>query len=537
MVAVREAGRLSVYRDMAVSAPYDIGAFESGRPDPRWPVAMATVKSINRELRDALSRLVFAESDADLREILAIAAPAIMITLLTESCVVLALARARERDLTLVPTTASLAADLAAGHTGNSGRIYDLSVQRFAAATALNWRSFARDLAHGFITNRGFRFDRDPVLVVNHNGLLQRKARAKNDQSFRYRSPGRLYGNTALSIGNAIQNKCQQLGTATGDLLKKILLLHGAEPAANHVETLSRKTGEWVETVAQHRLALDMNWRVRPRDLWTGTGGNYVTRQLRAAVRRSGGRVTGFEHGGGGHIHRELGSEVINEFWFADRFLADAAAKAKIYQSGAAASGLMLGLAPEFEGVESQLASFRWSNESAGAVKRVLYVTTAFVGESCYPIQPLMPDPIYADWQGRLADGLAAQGFEVLIKQHPQGLRRGQPLVTSKKGQYLSGSFEDAVRQADAFVFDYPATTTLWEVICTKKPVLFVDLGLADWNPEVRALFERRCAVVSGEFDEWNRPQADFAAMRSALINAPMDDAFATAYLTGQPRR
>ena len=498
---------------------------------------MDTVKAINRELREALSRLVFAESDADLREILAIAAPAIMITLLTESCVVLALAKARERDLTFVPATASLAADLAAGRADKSGRIYDLSVQRFAAANAFNWRGFARYLAHGFITNRGFKFGRDPVLVVNHNGLLQRTARADGYQSFRYRSPGRLYGRATPSIGGGIQKKCQKLGAAIGDLLKKALLLHGAVPAANHVETLSRKTGEWLATVAQHRLALDMNWRVRPRDLWTGTGGNYVTRQLRAAVRRSGGRVSGFEHGGGGHIHRELGSEVINEFWFADRFVADTATKATIYQSGAATSGLMLGPVPEFEGVAPQLASFHWNNGSAGAVKRVLYVTTAFVGESCYPIQPLMPDPIYADWQGRLADGLAAQGFEILIKQHPQGLRRGQPLVTSKKGQYLSGSFEDAARQADAFVFDYPATTTLWEAICTEKPVLFVDLGLADWNPDVRALFERRCAVIGGEFDEWNRPHADFAAMRSALINAPMDDAFATAYLTGQARR
>jgi hypothetical protein len=197
----------------------------------------------------------------------------------------------------------------------------------------------------------------------------------------------------------------------------------------------------------------------------------------------------------------------------------------------------MLGAAPAVESAPPGVASFHWNGGTRPvAIRRVMYVTTAFVGETCYPIQPLMPDPIYADWQGRLIDGLSAQGFEVLVKQHPQGLTRGKPLVMSERGTYLTGTFDQVIDQADAFVFDYPATTSLWEALCTAKPVLFVDLGLADWEPEVRALFERRCAVVRGAFDRDNRPQADFPAMGAALHDAPGDDTFAAAYLTGCPR-
>lgn len=515
--------------------PYDIGALAAARGGSvlRWPVSVEEVKALDRELLAGLAEMVRAEGDADIRDILAIGAPAILITLLTEMTVALTHGRASQRGIAFHQNAASLAGDLAAGHAASSGRIYDLVIGRFEAATRAGWRPWARDLAHGLLTNRAPRFGQARAMVLNHNALLQRTARHRRDRRFIYRSPSRLFRGAVGAVPAGQARRFAELADALVGLGRRAIGNEAALLPA-HAGRLGERTASWLATVAAHRARLDRSLGRAPAELWTGTGGNYVSRQVRAAMRRRGVKVTGFEHGGGGHIHRALGAETVNEFWLADRFVADTEVKAAVYRRSLADSPLTLGDRPAVEGAPAGMASFHWiAGPRSDAVRRVMYVTTAFVGETCYPIQPLMPDPIYADWQGRLIDGLSAQGFEVLVKQHPQGLTRGKPLVMSTRGEYLTGRFNEVIDRADAFIFDYPATTSLWEAVCTEKPVLFVDLGLADWEPEVRALFERRCAVVRGGFDDDNRPQADFSAMRAALEAAPRDDAFAVAYLTG----
>ncbi len=518
---------------------FDLGALSAAAaPDVRWPLSMATIDALNRQFRETLVSMIGTQRDPEFQDVLQIGAPAIMITLLTEGVIIALLSSARNQDLSFVFSSGSLAQDLQSGHATHSGRVYDLIAKRFEDADIVTPRTYMRDFAHGVITNRNLSLRRDTTLIVNHNILLQKMAR-DSAQQFYYRSPGRIFDRRVRTkLSPTIKSACKEFAHELVGRFSSILRSIDAIPLAKHTSKLAESTANWLLKVAHHRELLDLGWRRRPGEIWTGTGGNYVTRQIRAAVKRAGGKVTGFEHGGGGHIHRELGSEIINEFWLCDRFVADTQAKGDIYRAGMRGSGLELEGGPVFQGAGPGLATFKWdnANENTRPARTILYVTTAFVGETCYPIQPLLPDVIYADWQGRLADSLVEQGFEVLIKQHPQGVRRGEPFVTSGKAQYIGGRFEDAIKLADAFVFDYPATTSLWEAICTRKPVLFVDIGLANWNEKVRAHFERRCAILTATFDEWNRPQADFSAIRCALDNAPMSDTFAEEYLTGTPR-
>lgn len=524
---------------MTDPVPYDIAAHAAagGAAHIRWPVGIVEVKALNRDLLASLVAVVRAENDADTRDVLAIAAPTIMITLLTEATVALTVARAKARDMPFHHKSPSLAAELDAGRADSSGRIYDLVTTRFAAATRPARTVRLRDLAHGFVANRGPRLGLTRALVLNHNTLMRRTMRTVPRKRFSYRAPSLLFGGPVNVPDAPPTRRHADLADAIVAGTRSALNRHGAALIPAHADRLAARTAAWLGTVAAHRARLDRTLVGRTPELWTGTGGNYATRQVRAAMRRRGTTVVGFEHGGGGHIHRGLGAEIVNEFWLADRFVADTEEKAAVYREGLDGSPFALGTIPSVTGAPRGAASFRWAESGPrNGVKRLMYVTTAFVGETCYPIQPLMPDPVYADWQVRLIDGLAGEGFEMLVKPHPGGITKGKPPVASGRGTYLSGPFEQAMARADAFVFDYPATTTLWEAMCTGKPVLFVDLGLADWPPEVRALFDRRCAVVRGQFDENNRPVADFAAMRAALADAPHDDAFAATYLTGTPR-
>lgn len=521
-----------------MEVPYDIEALAAGMPDPRvrWPLPPGTAQAINRGLLANLLTVMEAAPDAETRDVLAIAAPAIQITLLTAAVVAATEVAARRQSITFIHGgEASLMAAFAAGEAGPVGRIYDLLRQRFAAALRPSANVSLRALAHRIVTNRGPGLMGRDTLVVGHNALLQRMARADRGGRFTYFAP-------TTRIAQALQSAPRVVRSEWSDMASRLVSGAAYELGAFEAvfphdarEALVRATADWLATVAGHRAAVDTALPRLPQHLWSGTGGNYAARQLRAAVKRRGGEVTGFEHGGGGHIHRDLGSEIVNEFWLADRFVADTPAKAEVYRASLDASAFRGDIDIRIEGAAT--ATFDWDAASThGDIRSVLYVTTAFVGETCYPIQPLMPDPVYADWQGRLAEGLAGQGFEMLVKQHPGGRLRGRMLPMSRRAAYIGGDFGEAVRRAAAIVVDYPATTALWESMLSLKPVVFLDFGLADWNPGVRELFERRCRVVMGSFDEHNRPIIDFAAVAKALAQPVGDDAFAENFLTGRRR-
>jgi hypothetical protein len=342
----------------------------------------------------------------------------------------------------------------------------------------------------------------------------------------------------AESMSVAQQNTLREAIRGLLDAVMPTLEQMAQSPTIVVREALREALSAYLTEVASYDAALRRHWRQVPRQLWTGTGGNILTRLARAAVRREGGFITGFEHGGGGHIHADIGPLHIHEFALCDRFVVDTPAKAEIFRGGLAVEKSLDGTIPEIVATSAPVASFPL-RPGAGAKppKTVMVVTTAFVGETQYPLQPLLPDPVYIDWQGRLIDGLTAQGFQVLVKQHPEGLRKGEPLKRSVSGTFLGGRFGDVMDQADAFVFDYPATSTLWEAICSDKPVAFVDHHLAHWHPEVWADFTARCAVVPSQLDGDNRPQVDFAALGEAIHNAPDDGgAFARKHLIGGGR-
>jgi len=472
-------------------------------------------------------------TDEHLLTALQIAAPAVLITLFSAFNSDSVRHTAETRNLKFRFSSKSLAK----GDHLLAARIYDLLRQRYAVAVSCGLSFRLRSLARAVILNRGLKLTNQHIAAANPNKLLDRNVPPASEMIW------------FMSSLNPVLATPDPVSTTTSQELHDIAadLVQGAK---NRVETivqvrsdphlcaqLTVQTANWFETVVGHHRRLARSWTNPPKQLWTGTGGNYLSRHLRAIVRSRGGTVTAYEHGGGGHIHNDLSAEVVNEHWLCDRFVADTAPKAKIYAKAISNATSLLENAPETISAQPGCAAFDWDQrQHTGEVHRVAYVTTAFVGETCYPIQPLLPDAIYADWQGRLIEILANLGMTVLVKQHPEGLAKGKPLIMSQHGDYLNGSFDDAISAADAFVFDYPATTTLWEAICTRKPIVFIDFGLADWNPIVRQHFERRCTIVRGTLDEWNRPSIESRDLSHALANQQFDSSFAEAYLTGQPQ-
>lgn len=518
------------------AAPYDIEGLAVGAPDPRvrWPTTQQDVQRMNHALLASTVPL-FRQADGLTRRTVVVAANVLQITALTLAGAWLAAARSRSRGLSFDFRRPSLVKDLLESGRADGALIYDVVRRRFAAQRNAPPHPALRRLAHGVRLNRGLGLPwRRATMVLNPNHLLRAEAMADRSRRFVHETGERPFAAGPVGPDAAESAALVQWAAAFAAAAAGCLDRVGARPDAGWTASLQDATAAFLIETAGWIGGLDRHW-TPPAELWSGTGGNFSTRLCRDAVRRGGGVTVAFEHGGGGHIHADASILHLQEFALCDRFVVDTKAKARLYGQGLSEHCSIDGRLPIIEAARTVGTSFSIKEGlRSGSVERVMTVTTAFVGETQYPLLPLMSDPIYADWQGRLNEGLAAQGFQVACKQHPEGLRRGEPLVMARNIPYLRGRFGEMLGAADAFVFDYPATTTLWEAVCTDKPVVFIDLGLAAWIGEIWDDFRARVAVVPGRLDDDARPQVDFAAVTAALRSAPYDGgAFARKHLVG----
>lgn len=528
-----------------MQVPFDIAALSDpadglpGLATYGWPVAFADVGRLNAEFQAGLETLVRETRGSKAGTVLEIAAPPVLVTFLTLAVACRTAAAAGINKTHFAYGRPGLMQALSVGTTPDFSIFFDQAIARFERARQPLSSNRLRRIAHGLIANRGPLWPGSRTVgILNHNRLLLNNARGRSAERFRFLTADQLFD--GLVDGPVSPSLClalDEIAHALAELFARV-----AEPRqAALLDAASEALGGWLTTVARHRAGLRRGWKKPPQALWTGTGGNHMTRLARAQIIEDGGNVTAFEHGGGGHIHRDLGAHHLHEFTLCQRFVTDTPAKADAYRHAIDPRRLPADGMPDIVPSVAGSGSLRWLDGApSAAIRKVMYVTTAFVGEIQYPLQPLLPDIVYADWQGRLIDHLAAADVEVICKQHPEGLRRGEPLRMSRHAEYIGGRFAEVRDQADAFVFDYPATTALWEAMCTRKPVLFVDLGLCDWAAEPWRLFRERCSIVSAHYDSRNLPQVETAALRSALIEAPIaspeTDRFAEAYLVGEPR-
>ncbi len=518
--------------------PCDLSALRPGAPDPRvrWPVSRARVNGLNATLQQEVVRTAAALAPGPARDVYLAASMALLVNLLTVSVARLAAAGALRSGLRFSFGGPSLVRTFSEG-----GRLPE---EAFLEPLRWYWRAALkrsplnplRRLAHSAVANRGWRWVWPRVRVLNHNHLLQAVARRDTNQSFVFDTADRLFHGQPAPPRGAEARDLREVADHIGRASAAVLANHGVPQTSSFGDQVARCSERLLFTAAGHYQILQARWRRPPRVLWTGSGGNYFTRLARLAVRRAGGQVTGFEHGGSAHILADQTVLHIHELAFADRFVVDTPDKAEVFRRGLSAERCIDPPLAEIVASPVPQANFAWRlfGSPGSEVRRVMYVTTAFVGEMQYPSTPLLPDPVYADWQGRLLEGLAQAGFEVQCKQHPEGLRGGEPLVMSSRARYLGGRFAQVMDQADAYVFDYPATTALWEAMCTDKPVAFIDCGLIEWEPEVWDSFSRRVAVVPAEYDEWNRPRVSFEALADALRRPRVvDHEFARRFLVG----
>jgi hypothetical protein len=264
-----------------------------------------------------------------------------------------------------------------------------------------------------------------------------------------------------------------------------------------------------------------------PRAVWSGTGSAYATRLIAAEVRRRGGDVIGFDHGGVTGISQLLPLSALVELATASSFVVGTPAWAALIEGSGALELTRAISACRVVGARGE-PTFRAAcldlSPRRGARRRLIYVCHPYAGYRQFAIAGCR-DPIYWDFQRRVVETLKRLDIELLCKPHPEGffIGRRNPIEALAPTSYRR--FEEHLGDADLFLFDAPTSTTFSEALCTNRPVVLLDRAEQyPINPALAPELARRCRIVRVNFDATGRMRFDAEQLMAAITGDPGEE-------------
>lgn len=335
----------------------------------------------------------------------------------------------------------------------------------------------------------------------------------------------------AASILQGVRSQSRQApySDALSDLAHEVASL--LTPAAITLEPYRQNLRELIrayallsfELVAQDLIAL-RSTRKLPREVWSATGGKYAPRLLGLEVIRRGGKVVRFDHGGSAAMTTLFEPVVIAELCASTHFVMATPALAELGielandQHGIPAAHCAITGARGFPHHHKLMAMPR---KPATKRKTVMYLSGAMFSGRKNPSHSIS-ELVYFDWMIRFTKELGQLPVDLICKPHPDSISRDghHPLESSAKVELRL--FEDVIDTADVFVFDIVNSTTFWEaIVCTSRPIIYVDIGNITVNPSINDMLRDRCRVVDVTYDDRNLPQIDSEAIADAVLSAP----------------
>jgi len=255
-----------------------------------------------------------------------------------------------------------------------------------------------------------------------------------------------------------------------------------------------------------------------PENLWAGTGGYYPSRAAGLEVCRRGGTVTRFEHGFGTGLIAEHAALITCDLSVCDRYVSYTPQSADSLRNDPALNIIPSSRRPEIFGGngDPHVSIKHKSTKKIGRLK-VLYGSTILTGfRQFYP--PVIPDPIYLDWQFRLVKMLQTLPIDLIFRPHPEGLLRGQrhpvaDLVTPSPVPY-----EQSIDEADILLFDRADSTTMSTAMCSDLPIVLIGWDNPPFNDLGQRLLTERCKIIRATFDDRNRPTINPQELEESLL-------------------
>jgi hypothetical protein len=357
---------------------------------------------------------------------------------------------------------------------------------------------------------------RPDILAISHNTLLHRAASGSRER-VGFRHADLILADARFSHGGGADPDARDIARA----LARILLGDDVPE-----EPLTGRTLRLLETMAVPHLGRAMRdiaalrEAALPSRIWSGSGGLYAPRAVGLEVLRRGGEVVRFDHGKPKGFVESRDFDAVVEYSVSSKFVVATEATAEISRRYSD-----LDLVPwrkniAIEGLDGDptFASIPAKRPARSGKLRVVYAPTQLLGfRQLLPVQ--QPDVIYLSWQMQMVEALCALPVEFICQPHPEGLFGGKPHPLEGMADVRRGQFEQQLREADVFIFDYPSTTTMWQAACTDAKIVYLDMGSGVMTPEVAAAFAVRGTILPVAFDSANRPLLDNAALRDAVLS------------------
>lgn len=346
--------------------------------------------------------------------------------------------------------------------------------------------------------------------AISHNGLLLNEARRRR---------GSLRFHQAESFVLAGRRTGSPSGVPPGALpdAAAIVDVLCREPAletgyASELRRLIAGTVSQAIASAAGDLAGLSRLPKLPEEIWSGTGGQWASRAVGLAVLARGGRAVRFDHGGTTVMARDPQHLALVEAAVSSTYVLPTQTASDQVSGGAFGDTQNLrectlaGAEGDRHFRSVPRTSVRsYSVAGSTARPRVVYAPTILRGARQFH-NGLLPDPVYLDWQLRVAEHLMDSPVDLLCKPHPEGLLRGQPHPLRRVAPTSDRRFEDEMAEADVFLIDHAESTTFWTALCGDKPVVLLDLGTWQAAPPVDAALAARAHVLTVRFDERNLP-------------------------------
>jgi hypothetical protein len=274
-----------------------------------------------------------------------------------------------------------------------------------------------------------------------------------------------------------------------------------------------------------------------PKRLLLFNSGNVHHRLLAQIWREQGAEIIGFHHG------NEMGTQPsllagMAEFSLCDTFVAPTA-KCAEWLGWVRDSAPALGTV---RFVSAETGRYRALRRAMGGpppktIKRLMIVAFP-LSWIRYPGYAAHYALLQLDVELRLARHLRANGYEVILKVHPEWQTLAERLWQGRVDALPAAPFEQCWREADAFVFPRVSSTAFGYALCTNRPVIVLNPPEQSWNPEAVALLCRRCRFVPSHVDASNRLRFDGDALLAALAEPPgmIDYSFVEAAMYPTPR-
>jgi len=327
-------------------------------------------------------------------------------------------------------------------------------------------------------------------------------------------------------VSNGEKRRIEHLSAVLAGELQRIACDNKISLADDHREYLRLVTeSELADGLNTMRLIREKIGNDRIHLFISGLG-NSFRRLLCMAVRRCGGKVTTFTHGGNVGFYN-LPDHAFGAFAVSDTFVTYNRQSALLFKETRDAYPALKGNVPDIVSAEYDLY-LRMHRKLkrrplSRRIRRMMIIgfTHNNIRKSylagCFSLMQL-------DAELQTVDILSKAGYRVLYKAHPDRLREVSGIFEDRT-EVLTTPFEKNLDAADAYVFTGMETTTFVAALCTRKPVIILRLCDAPYEPIPAAmeLIKKRCYIVQNRFDVSNRIVVNKEQLLEAVSRMPKE--------------